>query len=379
MKKKPFKREPTLLWTKHQPSYFHVSYRTADGTIPHSHRNQLSGFRKKNEVQSNQSKTRMINAINWLFLFSNKKTIKVTDGFKNKKTGEMQYSFTYRLGFITLTLPSTQKHTDEFIKEHMLQPLLYWLTRYYNCNYVWKAETQQNGRIHFHITVDAFIPWRALAAKWNTVCAKYEYCTVFDNLEKDYKEDAATQIKAIVNEKGLAPIIGGYLTKGSIEEKNHFDLIQKKTTLEKILAYNKLSGISQNIETRLHYSRFVEGRLWGCSESLSKIEVYSSEMNEEYSQEQLRTFCIDNQAICLGKKLYNEERLKYIDIDYNERVMRQITDEDLKRKYNQLEYVFIHKNLKYCKLPRILQRQLHEEKLKRNFSTQQYFTIKTLN
>ena len=54
--------------------------------------------------------------------------------------------------FITLTLSDVQAHTDDSIKEHMLQPFLYWLQRYYNCSYVWKAETQINGNIHFHIT-----------------------------------------------------------------------------------------------------------------------------------------------------------------------------------------------------------------------------------
>lgn len=291
----------------------------------------------------------------------------------------MQYSFTYRLGFITLTLPSAQKHSDNYIKEHMLQPLLYWLTRYYKCSYVWKAETQLNSNIHFHITIDTFIYWKALAAKWNSICAKQNYCTMFDNFEKDCKEDAATQVKSIVNEKGLAPIIGGYLTKNSIEEKNHFELIQKKTSIEKILSYHKLSGISQNIETRKHYTRFVEGRLWGCSENLSKIEIYSSEMNEEYSSQQLRQFCIDNKAVNLGKKLFNEEKEKYSNIDERDKELRRITDQDLRQKYNQLEYVFIHRNLKYCKLPAILQKQLHEEKLKRKFNNQLHFTIKTLN
>src|SRR5438552_841266 len=90
-------------------------------------------------------------ALNWMMLFSEKKFV------YNK---EQKKGYHFKLNFITLTLSDIQFHPDRFIKRKMLDPFLKWLVRVHNCkNYVWKAETQDNGNIHFHITTNKFIHW----------------------------------------------------------------------------------------------------------------------------------------------------------------------------------------------------------------------------
>lgn len=310
-----------------------------------------------------------------MLLFAEKKTVYSKTPYVSKKGDILNY-FSFRLSFITLTLSDTQKHSDKHIKDHMLQPFLYWITRYYKASYVWKAETQLNGNLHFHITIDTFIHWRSIRAKWNGILAKHGYCKVFQDGTND-KGNAATQIKAIKNEKQTAACIGGYLTKGSIEEKNHFEW-KKKDEQERQKIISSGYAISCNIQNKMHYTRLVEGRLWGCSESLSKINCFIEESDIGFKDTE-REFFKSNKLENLGKKIFNEKKEQFKNISFEEKQLLQVTDEDLNRKLHGLMNVYIHKNLKWCSRPPELNAKIHQEKLKRNFNLQKNFTVETLN
>lgn len=70
--------------------------------------------------------------------------------------------------FVTLTLPSEQRHTDNELCKHVLNPFLvyarkYWKIRYY----IWKKELQSNGNLHFHLIFDRTVPWQSIRKEWN--------------------------------------------------------------------------------------------------------------------------------------------------------------------------------------------------------------------
>src|SRR5258708_6766683 len=71
-------------------------------------------------VVSDKAGTKIRNAINWMLYLSEQKTIK---SIREKKI------FKYYLNFLTLTLPSEQMHSDEFLKTELLQPFLDWMQR----------------------------------------------------------------------------------------------------------------------------------------------------------------------------------------------------------------------------------------------------------
>jgi hypothetical protein len=94
--------------------------------------------------------------------------------------------------FVTLTLPSVQMHRDNDIKEHILHPFLNWLKQsseeYYKRGgmrgqqkgfgvkgYLWRAEAQKGGNIHFHVLCDKYVPWDRIRQKWNECCEKLGY------------------------------------------------------------------------------------------------------------------------------------------------------------------------------------------------------------
>lgn len=75
----------------------------------------------------------------------------------------------FQLSFITLTVADTSRNiTGKEAHKNLLEPFLKWMRQTQNVrSYVWKAELQQRGQIHYHITADSFIHWRALRKKWN--------------------------------------------------------------------------------------------------------------------------------------------------------------------------------------------------------------------
>jgi hypothetical protein len=84
------------------------------------------------------------------------------------------------LTFVTLTLPATQTHSDEFIKRYVLWPWLEIIKRYYGVQeYIWRAEKQKNGNIHFHILIDKFIKHELIRFHWNYHLAKYGYISAY--------------------------------------------------------------------------------------------------------------------------------------------------------------------------------------------------------
>jgi hypothetical protein len=162
-------------------------------------------------------------AIQWMLLCSKVKTVY---SLKTKK------SYSYRLAFITLTLSESQKHTDEEVKQLMLRPLLKWVERQGCKLWVWKAETQKNGRLHFHITVDGFIHWKSLRKKWNQIQYKHGYKKAFEG-----KDGAnSTDIHAVRNARKIGSYIEKYICKTQDDR------------------------------------RLVDGRLWGCSMALSRMK-----------------------------------------------------------------------------------------------------------
>lgn len=69
--------------------------------------------------------------------------------------------------FITLTLPSEQIHDDKFITKHILGKFLDKCRKLGLLqNYVWRAEKQKNGNIHYHILTDTFANFSLFRRIW---------------------------------------------------------------------------------------------------------------------------------------------------------------------------------------------------------------------
>lgn len=129
----------------------------------------------KMEISEN-SQRNLRNKVEWLFQYS--KT-------RNVKTYTNKIIKAYKVGFITLTLPSKQRHTTAYIITTMLDEFLQQLRkRVKMINYVWRLEFQANGNAHFHIVTDSYVDYYLCLKIWNKILKVHGYIEPYSNKMK---------------------------------------------------------------------------------------------------------------------------------------------------------------------------------------------------
>lgn len=187
--------------------------------------------------------------------------------------------FTFRINFLTLTLPAPQgKLTDRDIRSKCLEPFLRRMRNKYNVkNYIWKAERQLNGNIHYHITADQWILYSDLQNEWNNQMEKVGLIDAFQ-AKHGHRHPNSTDVHSVKSIKNLA----GYLIKYMAKEhkpkitKPQCDPTSKiphKDTKRKALL-KTLALLSGNLKP-------IQGKLWDCSENLKKATRLEFEITGE--------------------------------------------------------------------------------------------------
>jgi hypothetical protein len=246
---------------------------------------------KQNGNMSKKAKSNFRQCFNWLMLISNIKTV------YNRK--ENKY-FQFRINFITLTLPSIQKHSDNFIKDKMLQPFLRWLSRSHHCNsYIWKAEAQQNGNIHFHITTNKFIHWKSIRSNWNKILSEHGYCKYYQDGTND-KGDSATQIKAVKSLRSIESYMMKYMCKNEDDKRK------------------------------------INGRLWAASNNLHVTPLIIDETSELFYSTKEALYQPDNVDVIINKRysiyLYKKKAMSFLNPAIKSHfyeTIKKLKDEDI--------------------------------------------------
>lgn len=120
---------------------------------------------------SKNSQRNLRQKIEYLFLYARKRKIKTYNG----KTIP-----NFKVVFLTLKMPSKQKHPSSQIIVECLQPLLdIFRKRLGMRNYVYRMEFQKNGNVHFHIVTDTYIDYYFALKHWNKLLDKMGYITAF--------------------------------------------------------------------------------------------------------------------------------------------------------------------------------------------------------
>ena len=201
----------------------------------------------------------------------------------------------FRLGFLTLTLPVMQltkkgywlnlhnnsgvlvepfedledthfNYTDETLKSFILNHFLTVLREKYKVNnYLWKAETQANGNIHFHIVIDQFIHFKALNYIWNRCLSKTDMINKFEN-KHGHGNPPTTEIHSVRKVKSIRKYLTKYLSK-SEEGRRHisgrrwacnyelsnYDGITVELTGGKLIDEEKLFNIPETYKWKKDY------------------------------------------------------------------------------------------------------------------------------
>lgn len=184
----------------------------------------------------------------------------------------------YYLTFVTVTLPAKQRHSDKELKRQCLTHFITVLERKYKIrNYLWRAEAQANGNIHFHILIDRFIPHQSLRNSWNSIISKLGYIADFKEVH-GHTNPNSTDIKAIGNVKMLAAYMSKYMMKNEDRRK-------------------------------------IEGRLWGCSDGLRQLKGFTMEI-DSLADYMLTTLEKDKKISCFrGEKfeVYSLDVCKWLE------------------------------------------------------------------
>lgn len=214
---------------------------------------------------SDKARRRATTAMQWLIHES--KNQKVYDVVSKKY-------ISFKINFITLTLSATQQHADKFILHRMLRPFLKWMGRKGAQLYIWKAETQDNGNLHFHITTNHFIHWKSIRNKWNNLQARTGYLKKFFD-KYGHHDPNSTDVHAVRNDKQIIGYMSKYITKADKFQKN-----QKEWTHDELHFYK--SKLGQLDKSGKKLKRPVECAIWNCSNALTKKKYHITEEETEF-------------------------------------------------------------------------------------------------
>lgn len=141
----------------------------------------------------------------------------------------------FQINMLTITLSKLQHHDDKYIKRHLFVPFLAKLLKTNaELSYLWRAEPQENGNIHFHIFLDRYFDKDFLRREWNKTQSLHGY-------HEPLAQDSVT--------------FGAPSTR-----------VESLRSMDDAVQY-AAKYISKN-----EGCRAIEGRLWGCSDSLRDLK-----------------------------------------------------------------------------------------------------------
>lgn len=228
---------------------------------------------------SAKGQRRIRKAINWLTYLSSKRNVQF-------KRGKVIRGFS--VGFITLTLPAKQMHSHKEIKQKCLNLFLVNLRKNFNVhNYLWKAELQKNGNIHFHLTIDKFIHFGAIRKYWNLALSKLGYISdykrIFEGMSFAEYKYWRKQNGEIDNDKIKKAYNFGVASNWSNPNTTDVHSVKKVRNLASYLSKylakpvndEQKDGIIKDSEDSF------SGRVWYCSQSLSALGTVVVNFNRE--------------------------------------------------------------------------------------------------
>jgi hypothetical protein len=218
----------------------------------------------------------------------------------------------YFLSFITLTLSSDQIHSDYEIKRNCLEPFLNEMRKRWKVsNYIWRAEKQANGNLHFHIVSDRFIWWNDLRNSWNYYQERLGYVTRYRDAQKAWHRDGFKCRKNLLKQWSRESQYKAYKSglRNDWNSPNSSDVHSLKT-ITSVRSY-----ICKYI-TKSEQSQDIAGRLWGCSYELTNLKGA-----QEFADGRIRE---DIDHLCSSEKCKVYKSDYYTVIFFNRCILRDL-------------------------------------------------------
>lgn len=181
--------------------------------------------------------------------------------------------------FATLTLPSPQRHCDKKIKRDCFDPFLKELKKEYNVrHYIWKAEPQKNGNIHFHLLIGHYIDAIELRLIWLYHINKLQYVNEFQRVHKSFLPNA-TDIHALRKIRNVTAYIGKYMSKNEVGRAICGHTWGRSDSMNKLVSYtftveNDLAQWHQQVSDSIPNWN-LRGDLWQFQRFETKLNIAS--------------------------------------------------------------------------------------------------------
>jgi hypothetical protein len=281
-----------LHWSPAKPvkdrSQLNLKYYVDDeGNLIENHEKRtaqiINSSRKANGRVSNHARKKMLKASDYLLMMAGNKSI------QSQFSGR---TFKFKIAFITLTLPSSQVHDDKEIINKCLNQFIIEIKKYYKVrNYIWRAEKQKNGNIHFHILIDKYIAWQQLRDRWNRIINKLGYVNQYREEQKTWHKNGFRPRPELYKTWPLTKQRKAY-ERGSKQHWNSpnttdIHSVQKIHNIKQYISkYMSKSEAPYQIKgTNVKISIYQTGRLWGCNRELSNITGAKAEIDSKLESE----------------------------------------------------------------------------------------------
>lgn len=246
---------------------------------------------------SPNARRKLTYAIKWLTIAAEEKEV-----YEKKRKSLVKW----KINMITLTFQENMQ--DDKLARLLLSKWLEMAAHRFNVNsYVWKAEPQKRGSIHFHLITDVYIPHKELRYTWNRLLRKHGLGNVKNN---------STDVHAIINVGNLV----GYLVEYLCNKSKH-------------------DG-----------RRKITGKLWGCSHALSSAGKSYALIDEIELQELQNGWAeYDLYNILRARGASPPDHLRFLNLWYlPEEFFAQLPPCDLKSQFME-ELSLLRPNKKFSK------------------------------
>lgn len=241
-----------------------INCRRGGATSEVSKKNLNKGYKTLGVSQATQRK--IITACRVLSYSAEKRKVKNTKG---------NYIEHLTL-FITLTLPAPQQHEDKEITKVCLGSFFDKLRKLgLFSNYVWRAEKQKNGNIHYHIITDSYAHFSLIKRAWLVAVEKLGYLSAYRSKFANMSLSQYAQLDFNRGKKHYE--IANAYANGTRTKWGSPPCID-------VASVGNIGGTARYISKYVSKSdsndkNIVTGRVWGCSQSVSSaVEIFKRDV-----------------------------------------------------------------------------------------------------
>lgn len=245
------------------------------GSLNKTYSHLLVSQRKHKDSLSSTAARKIRKACTYLYASANTKRI----------PGSLYTSsYNFKISVITLTLSSRQIHPDKVIVNKLLNQFLIEAKKYWKVDkYLWRAEKQKNGNLHFHIVIDKYVHWNEIRNVWNRIQNKLGYVDRYREEMLKFHAGGFKVREDLLKTWSYKSQIKAY-SSGKANDWNNPNSID----VHSLKFINNLEAYLIKYLTKEYQNKNVSCSLWSSSRNLTNLsggrDIYNSHVSSEFKR-----------------------------------------------------------------------------------------------